>query len=162
MLKATVLLVLLTLKGDGPVGVNFVNFDNLPACRARAEQLQEILEKGGIRVLENRCLEGFQWFARHRHRRSKGGAGKPAPRYLYLVVTSPGRVVVLPQKEMAECERRRQALTRAAWPRKAWCAYSEQRLLARPPVEKGRGRREGAEQGAGSSRSTGLVPRKGR
>jgi len=133
MLKATVLLVLLTVRGDGPLGVNFVNFDSLPACQQRARQLQTILEKGGIKVVENRCLEGFQWFTKHRHRRSKGGEGRQRPRFLYLVVTSPGRAVVMPQKDMAACEKARAELLKSEYPRKAWCAWSEQRLLPAPP-----------------------------
>ncbi len=137
MLKATVLLVLLTIRGDGPLGVNFVNFDSLPACQQRARQLQSILEKGGIKVVENRCLEGFQWFTKHRHHRSKGGEGRQQPRYLYLVVTSPGRALVMPQPDMAACEKARAELLKSEHPRKAWCAWSEQRLLSAPPRKHG-------------------------
>ncbi|HHN72690.1 MAG TPA: hypothetical protein ENK13_01245, partial [Thermopetrobacter sp.] len=73
MMKTTVLLVLLTLRGDGPPGVNFVNFDDFDACRARAAQLRTVLEKAGIRVLEDRCLAGFQRFTPHRHRGDRKG-----------------------------------------------------------------------------------------
>ncbi len=145
MLKATVLLVLLTIRGDGPLQANFVNFDHLPACQERARQLQAILEKGGIKVVENRCLEGFQGFTKHRHRQSKGGKGRQQPKHLYLVVTSPGRAMVIPQKDMAACRQTRARLLKSEYPRKAWCAWSEQRLLPAPRRnEPGSDKRENA------------------
>ncbi len=132
-MNTTVLLVLLTLKGTAPLGVNFVNFDSLPPCQARAAQLQEILTKGGIKVVENRCVAAFQHFSKHRHRRTKGDHGKKVKtqkKNVFLIALNDARALVVPQKDLHSCEaekaRREQA---EKGPTRFYCALSEQRLL---------------------------------
>ncbi len=133
-MNTTVLLVLLTLKGTAPLGVNFVNFDSLPPCRDRAAQLREILTKGGIKVVEDRCVASFQYFSKHRHRRTKGDHGKKVrmgKKNVFLIALNDARALVMPQKDIEACEaekaRREKAGGKGAT--RFYCALSEQRLL---------------------------------
>jgi len=131
MLKPVLLLVLLTVKGDGqPPVVNFVEMPDLPACEARAKELRGILEKGGIAVRHARCVVGIQQFTPHRHRRTKGdkGAAAPEKKHVYLVALGKERVLAVPQPSLAACER-----AKAQRPQRDdvryFCAVSDQRLL---------------------------------
>ncbi len=136
-MNATILLVLLTLKGDAPLGVNFVNFDNYPACQARAAMLEKVLTRGGIKVVENRCLASFQYFSKHRHRATKGDHGKKvaAPeRHVFLVTLGRKRALVVPQPDMKTCEAQKARYARLDGGARGYCALSEQRLLCEGEV----------------------------
>ncbi len=141
-MNATVLLVLLTISGSAPLGVNFVNFDNLPACEKRAAQLRKILTAGGVRIVENRCVESFQRFTRHRHRETKGDHGAKAAekRNVYLVALNAHRAIIVPKPDMKACETARAHRGKAGAATRYFCALSEQRLLcdAAAPQEKPR------------------------
>ncbi len=132
-MNTTVLLVLLTLKGTAPLGVNFVNFDSLPPCQARAAQLQEILTKGGIKVVEDRCVASFQYFSKHRHRKTKGDHGKKTQvekKNVFLIALNDARALVIPQKDLQACETEKARRAKAEnGPTRFHCALSEQRLL---------------------------------
>ena len=137
-MDAMILLVLLTLKGDGPMGVNFVEFKDIPSCEARAEQLTGILVKGGIKVVESPCVMGIQHFTPHRHRKTKGDKGKPAAKtkkHVYLVALDNERVLALPKRDLKACEQARAhleskvdkgAATRGV---RYYCALSDQVLI---------------------------------
>ena len=131
-MDTTVLLVLLTLNGAAPLGVNFVNFDNLPACEQRAAQLQEILTGGGVKIVENRCVESLQRFTRHRHRKTKGDHGAKAPvakKNIYLVAMNARRAIVIPKTDMKTCETAKSHREKPGAQTKYFCALSEQSLL---------------------------------
>ena len=131
-MDATVLLVLLTLKGSAPLGVNFVNFDAMEPCRKRAAVLQDVLEKGGIRVVENRCLGSSQHFTKHRHRKTKGDHGKkaaPKKRIAYLIRLDRERAFVTPQADMKACATEKNRLAGLNTGAKFYCALSEQEML---------------------------------
>ncbi len=132
-MNTTVLLVLLTLKGTAPLGVNFVNFDSLPPCRARAAQLQEILTKGGIKVVENRCVASFQHFSKHRHRKSKGDHGKKVKvqkKNVFLIALNDARALIVPQQDLQSCKTEKALREKAEkGSTRFYCALSEQRLL---------------------------------
>ena len=137
-MDAFIMLVLLTLKGDGPMGVNFVEFRDVPSCEKRAEQLTGVLVKAGYRVVESPCVMGIQHFTPHHHRKTKGNKGKPpapARKHAYLVALDRQRVLVLPQRDMEACNAERQRLERktddAARQRgvRHYCALSEQVLI---------------------------------
>ncbi len=132
-MNTTVLLVLLTLKGTAPLGVNFVNFDSLPPCQARAAQLQEILTKGGIKVVEDRCVASFQHFSKHRHRKSKGDHGRKVnvqKKNVFLIALNDARTLVIPQQDLQSCTTEKARREKAGKGRtRFYCALSEQRLL---------------------------------
>ena len=137
-MNTTVLLVLLTLKGTAPLGVNFVNFDSLPPCQARAAQLQEILTKGGIKVVEDRCVASFQYFSKHRHRKTKGDHGKKVEaqkKNVFLIALNDARALVIPQKDLQSCEAEKTRREKGEkGPTRFYCALSEQRLLCEAEV----------------------------
>ena len=137
-MNTTVLLVLLTLKGTAPLGVNFVNFDSLPPCQARAAQLEEILTKGGIKVVEDRCVASFQYFSKHRHRKTRGDHGKKVKaqkKNVFLIALNDARALVIPQKDMQSCEVEKARREKAEkGPTRFYCALSEQRLLCEAEV----------------------------
>ncbi len=137
-MNTTVLLVLLTLKGAAPLGVNFVNFDSLPPCQARAAQLREILAKGGIRIVEGRCVASFQYFSKHHHRKTKGDHGRKAKvgkKNVFLVALNDARALVVPQKDMQTCETEKGQREKAEkGATRFYCAVSEQHLLSEADV----------------------------
>jgi len=130
-MDTTVLLVLLTLRGNAPLGVNFVNFDDLAACQARAEQLEKILTKGGIKVVENRCLASFQHFTRHRHRASKGDHGKKVKvkkKNIFLIALGEKRALVMQRDDREKCEEEARKRNATGGGTRYYCAASEQEM----------------------------------
>jgi len=136
-MNATVLLVLLTLKAGAPLGVNFVNFDALPACQARSDVLQKVLTKGGIKVVENRCVESIQHFSKHHHGKTKGDHGRKATAktHAYLVALNDHRALVIPQTDLKSCETAKADREKAGGKTRYYCAMSEQTLLCEGALE---------------------------
>lgn len=136
-MNTTVLLVLLTLKAGAPLGVNFVNFDNLPDCQARSAVLQKVLTKGGVKVVENRCVASMQHFSRHHHGKSKGdhGGKATAKKNIYLVALNDHRALVIPEADMKTCGEARAQRMKAGGKTRYYCARSEQNLLCEGAVE---------------------------
>ncbi len=136
-MDAMILLVLLTLKDSGPLGVNFVEFRDVSSCEARAEQLTDVLVKAGIKVVESSCVMGVQHFTPHRHRSRKGGAAKDRPekKFAYLLALDRQRVLAMPKHDMQVCERERRRLEAKVDERarkngvRYYCAASEQMLI---------------------------------
>lgn len=138
-MDAFILLVLVTLKGEGLPNVNFVRFNDVPACEERAEQLSTVLVKGGYKVLERACVMGIQHFTPHRHRKTKGDKGQPkkkaAPKHLYLVALSNERVLAMPRHDREACMKEaKERAQKAAGKQKGakvryYCAVSDQALI---------------------------------
>ena len=133
-MDAMILLVLLTLKGEGGLPkVNFVQFPDVPACEKKAEKLSAILGKAGYRILERPCVMGIQHFTPHRRRKAKKGEGahaKPVPKHLYLVALDDQRVLAMPRHDREKClreaiERGKKSGGRVRY----YCAISDQALI---------------------------------
>ena len=128
-MDAMILLVLLTLKGEGGLPkVNFVAFPDIPACEKKAEKLSTILAEAGYKVLESPCVMGIQHFTPHK--RTKKGEPKPEAKYLYLVALDDQRVLAMPRRDRQRCveeaiERGRKSGGRV----RAYCAVSDQALV---------------------------------
>ena len=128
-MDAMILLVLLTLKGDGGLPkVNFVEFPDIPACEQKAEKLSSILAKAGYKVLESPCVMGIQHFTPHK--RARKGEPKPEAKYLYLVALDDQRVLAMPRHDRKKClreaiDRSKQSGGRVRY----YCAVSDQALI---------------------------------
>ncbi len=128
-MDAMILLVLLTLKGEGGLPkVNFVAFPDVPACEKKAEKLSTLLVNAGYKVLESPCVMGIQHFTPHK--RAKKGEAKPEAKYLYLVALDDQRVLAMPRRDRKKClreaiERGKKGGGRVRY----YCAVSDQALI---------------------------------
>jgi len=133
-MDAMILLVLLTLKGEGGLPkVNFVAFPDVPACEKKAEKLSTILGKAGYRVLERACVMGIQHFTPHRHRKTKGDKGKARTskaKHLYLVALTDERVLAMPRHDRKACmEEAIERGKKSGGKVRTYCAVSDQALI---------------------------------
>lgn len=127
-METAFLLVLLTLTPAGQTAVNFVNTDDMDTCEGKTILLDNILSKGGVRIVANRCLPSRLRFSRFTHGPAAVPAGEPPKRYIYLVELGANDVKIAQSPGLRQCKMQL-AQIKLHPKRKHYCASSTQAML---------------------------------
>lgn len=117
------LLILLTLSGSGQMAVNFVNTDDMDTCQGKTILLDNILSKGGVKIIENRCLPSPLKFSPFSHKPAASGK-----RQAYAVRLGEQQVEVKALPNLNSCTQAMRSASQSADLR-LYCATSTQTPL---------------------------------
>ena len=121
-METAIIMLTLTMLGDGQVSGAFVATEGTCNCEQRAKAVRNILTAGGVELLKLACLEGKVSFEKFVH-----NAPKDAPRYYYLVRHDDNTVEIVAVTDIASCLRVVQESTDAG---RADCVSSTQKPAA--------------------------------